>query len=97
MILRRSYGKYYSPSCVRQFARGDSSALDVRRARIISVRPLARNNGTNTTARLIDISTPPRDQMDVAVHHRLPRCLAAVIATLKPSMILSDASASYLT
>ena len=45
---------------------------------IRSVRRLSRDDGTNTTARLIDISRPTRDQMYMAVHDRLSRGLSAV-------------------
>jgi hypothetical protein len=48
-----------------------------------SVRRLAWDDRTNTTAGLIDIPRPARDQMDMAVHDGLTRRLAAVHANIE--------------
>jgi hypothetical protein len=48
-----------------------------------SVRRLAWDDRTNTTAGLIDIPRPARDQMDMAVHDGLTRRLAAVHANVE--------------
>ena len=45
-----------------------------------SVRCLPWDDRTNTTAQLIDITRPTRDQMHMAVHDGLPSRLAAVHA-----------------
>ena len=48
-----------------------------------SVHRLAWDDRTNTTAGLLDIPRPARDQMDMAVHDGLTRRLAAVHANVE--------------
>jgi hypothetical protein len=63
-----------------------------------SVRRLPWDDSTNTTARLIDISRPTRDQMHMAVHDRLSRGLSAVHAHVEAfdRFVLSEHLQSHL-
>ena len=63
-----------------------------------SVRSLPWDDGTNSTARLIDISRPTRDKMHMAVHDRLSGGRSAVHAHVEAfdAFVLSEHLQSHL-